>query len=1039
MVDEIFSAALELPSKDREQFLAGACQGNPDLRTAVERLLRASAEDDPFFEPGGAQKGPIWDAFTTELAAEETARHGDQVGSYRVIREIGRGGMAVVYLARRADGHFEQQVALKLLRVGTDSEEIIRRFEQERQILASLNHAAIARLVDGGLTNDGRPFLAMEHVEGQPIDQYCDRHRLAIEDRLRLFVTVTEAVQYAHRNLVVHRDLKPSNILVTDDGQVKLLDFGIAKLLDIDAASQAAPPTRTGARVMTPKYASPEQVRGRSVTTASDVYQLGLLLYELMTGHRPYQLDERSPGEVERVICEQEPKLPSAVATGSGDPSNSPQPTLEEVCQARQTRPVRLRKGLKGDLDNIILMAIRKEPERRYASADQLRQDVESHLAGKPVSARKDTLGYRMRKFVSRHRIGVSVGAAVVVLIAALAGFDNARLAQERDRARLEAEKATQVSDFLKGLFQVSAPSQSKGDEISARQLLDRGAEQIAGELDTQPEIQAEMMVLLGFIYCQLGMYDNAEPLMQQALEVRENLLGEEHEDVSASLSALAIVFNFQGRYAEAEPLLQRSLAILDKDSDEYLADVTRDRFNLARIYRAQGKYTEAEALYKQVMESLVDDTPDQATALNNLAGLYAEQGKHTKAEQLLLRVIKIQERHMDADHPDVARSLFNLAALYALQKKDTEAEPLFRRALALREKTLGTDHPDVAASLSYLATVIEDNTEAAQLHQRALAIQEVTLGPDHPDIAVTLNNLASIHGTQGRYGEAQPLFRRALTIREQALGANHPGLISALSNLALILGAKGEYGEAESHYRRAVEILETVLGPENRYLPPRLSALAGLYAEQGRLAEAEAILERALGIAQETLEPNDPSLGRSLDRLAGLYVVQGRNADAEGLYQRALEILEDAERPDSTRVASVLNHSARLYTIQTKYEKAERFYTRAAAIVQGRLGEDPEDHDAGMTLAATQLGLGELLQRTDRPEKARASFSEAHATTESLKGDTEVIEIQRVRTMALIYLGRIDEARPSAEWLLATPWKNRDFIRLWEEHKGSS
>ena len=427
--DAVFSEALDLPPEKRAAFLDEACAGDADLRREVERLFEADAQAGLFLEtPSDWFDAPRLPGPGVAAEGDRARRAvlGQQVGPYRLLDEIGHGGMGTVYLAERADGQFEQQVALKLVRSGVATDEALRRFRLERQILAGLHHPHVARLLDGGVTEDGTPYFVMEYVAGIPIDRYCDEHRLSIAERLRLFCTVCAAVQYAHQNLVVHRDLKPSNILVTDDGQVKLLDFGIARLLDPEARTLSPALTQTGLRLMTPEYASPEQVRGEPVGTASDGYQLGVLLYELLTGHRPYRLPGRLLHHIERIVCEEMPTRPSTAVVQieevevSGD-GGTQSITPEQVSRARSTSIERLRRRLAGDLDNIVLMALRKEPARRYASVGNLEADIQRHLTGLPVRARPDTLVYRATKFVRRNWIGVA--ATLLVMLSLVAGL----------------------------------------------------------------------------------------------------------------------------------------------------------------------------------------------------------------------------------------------------------------------------------------------------------------------------------------------------------------------------------------------------------------------------------------------------------------------------------------------------------------------------------------------------------------------------------------------------------------------------------------
>jgi serine/threonine-protein kinase len=511
----------------RAPFLDRACGGDPQLRGLVERLISAAEIEDPEFKSGGALRGPLGDRIRDELAEEESLA-GTMVGRYRIVRELGRGGMAVVYLAERADGQFRQEVALKLLQSGLAASHVARRFGRERQILAQARHPGVARLLDGGTGPGGRPYLVMEYVEGRPIDRYCDEERLAVGARLQLFLQVARAVEDAHRSLVVHRDIKPSNILVTADGHTKLLDFGIAKLLDPEATSGDAPVSGSAIRLMTPAYASPEQVRGDPVTTASDIYQLGLLLYLLLTGRFPYDLGDGDAAERMRAIVQCEPVRPSAAvasAEGFAPPGQEPR-TPGEIAHARGTTPVRLRRALSGDLDAILLTALCKEPEQRYGSVAQLISDIERHLEGRTIAARPETWAYRTGKLVRRHAAVFVTAAVAVALVLALGFLYTARLAGERDRARQEAAREARVSDFLRTLF-VVPPGVGP---LTPRQALDRAVARVDLELEDQPDLQADLLALLSGMYRDLSLPTEARSLLERSEALRRSAKGKNRD-----------------------------------------------------------------------------------------------------------------------------------------------------------------------------------------------------------------------------------------------------------------------------------------------------------------------------------------------------------------------------------------------------------------------------------------------------------------------------------------------------------------------------
>ena len=876
-VEEIFEAALDRPRAEWAAFLSDACGGDSELRGEVEALLSAHSrtsgllDDEPSGPAAGGTGGsarPTPEHEAGPMSGETTeAPVGSVVGAYRISHEIGRGGMGVVYLAERADGQFKQRVSLKMIRRGPETTELSRRFEAERQILAALSHPNIAALIDGGVAEDGRPYLVMEYVEGVPIDVYCDRNRLGVKRRLKLFCTVARAVQHAHRNLVVHRDLKPSNILVTPEGHVKLLDFGIAKILDPTFMDGGAPETRTGLRLMTPEYASPEQVRAEPVTTATDVYALGVVLYELLTGRRPFQLIGRTPAEAERIITEEEPARPSevisrsmatpAVSDGQGEADGDGAKRLTDpISLARDTEPQRLRRELRGDMDRIVLMALRKEPERRYASAEQMAEDVERYLDGQPVIAQDDSAVYRTAKFVGRHKAGVA--AAAMVAVALIAGAASATIGMVRATraeaiARTEAETSRQVSDFLVELFEVSDPDEARGNSITAREILDQGADRVTADLKDQPLIQARLLLTIGDVYRKLGLFADAEGLLERSLEIRRAELGGVHPDVAASLQALATVYGNQARFEEAAELQGAAIDIEEQLYGEEDLRIGRSLTDLGVILLRGGELEEAQAVLERALSIkdavLEPDDPELAATLVNLASVHRRRGELDEAERLYARALGIREAGLPADHPDVARSLNSLAMVYSSQGRLGEAEELFTRSLAIKEKTLGANHVDVGNTLGNLAVVHArrgEFEEARQLFRRVLVVYEGSFGPEHPRVGDALHNLAGVNKDLGEWVEAEALLTRAVAIKERTLPAEHPRLAASLGSLGEVYVALQRYDRAEPLLRRALEIREAAFGPDHGSIPPSLDDLAEALRGLGRTAEADELAARA-------------------------------------------------------------------------------------------------------------------------------------------------------------------------------------------------
>lgn len=532
-----------------------------------------------------------------------------------------------MYLAERADRQFEQRVALKILPAGFSPHEQTRRFLAERQILATLNHENIARLLDGGVTEEGQPYFVMEFVEGEPIDQYCDERRLSIRQRLELFLTVCRAVQYAHRKLIVHRDIKPSNILVSSDGKVKLLDFGIARILSDDRAdSDAATLTRTGTLPLTPSYASPEQVRGESISTASDIYQLGVVLYELLTGCRPYEVSGRTPGETEQIICEEEPRRPSTAFMKTVLIGENQYGDLDGISRTRQAAPRQLRKQLRGDLDTIVLKALAKAPERRYESVAQFAGDIRRYLEGRAVSAVADSWLYRAQKFVRRHRVGVAATAIIALLLfgyAVTITRHSQRTELALEKARLEAQKSEQITNFLMGMFEASDPAVAIGDTVTARVLLRRGVER-AEQLDDQPFVQAQMFDVVGRVYLNLGEYQNASSLLDRSLELRQSQLGDSHIQVGHSHYHLGLATHHTGNYREAARHFEIAVEIYRLHPDYLSPEVASSFHYIAGIKNVRGSAAEGKALHREALnlrrELFGDAHPQVALSYQGIA-----------------------------------------------------------------------------------------------------------------------------------------------------------------------------------------------------------------------------------------------------------------------------------------------------------------------------------------------------------------------------------------------------------------------------------
>jgi len=742
------------------------------------------------------------------------------VGNYRIIQKLGVGGMGEVYEAEQIKP-IRRKVALKLIKWGMDTKQVVARFENERQALALMNHSNIAKVFDAGATEKGRPYFIMECVKGIPITEYCDKMRLDNRKRLELFTQVCDGVQHAHQKGIIHRDIKGSNVLVMiqDEKPVpKIIDFGVAKAT-AQRLTERTVFTEMGQLIGTPEYMSPEQAEmtGLDIDTRTDVYSLGVLLYELLVGVLPFDAKElRSAGfdEIRRKVREDEPQKPSTRLTTPGFDTT-------RATRNRKTDLSTLTKQLKGELDWIAMKAMAKDRTQRYASVSELAADIGRYLRHEPVLAGPPSAVYRLRKYVKRHKVGVA--AAALVILAMIIGITGTSIGlvkatKAEKKAREEAETAQQVSDFLVELFKVSDPGEARGNSITAREILDKGAGKIDKELDAQPRIQSRLMETMGRVYRNLGLYTQAAPILEKSLSLKRRVYSEEHLEVATSLHTLAVLYDTQGKYQEAESLFRQSLAIKEK--------------------------------------ILGQDHLDVAKSFNSIAVVCLNQGKHEEAETYFQRSLAIKEKNLNPDHPNIGITLINLGIFYHQHNKFGKAEPFLKRALSISEKALGLDHPDVAASLNNLGSLYEDmgkREEAEPLYERSLAIWEKALGPEHSDVGIVLHNLANLYRDQGKYNKAEPYYLRSLAIFQRALGEEHPYVAYSFRECANLYRDQGKRREAEILYQRSLEIFVKSVGENHLNVAETLEQYALLLRKIDRTDDAEKMEDRAKAIRDKT------------------------------------------------------------------------------------------------------------------------------------------------------------------------------------------
>ncbi len=823
--------ALDMTRAERGEWLESLRTEDPTLAADLQDLLDdGSAVDREGFLEEGAVRPP---------AAASLA--GQTMGAYTLVSPLGQGGMGSVWLARRSDGRFEGQVAVKLLNVSLLGRAGEARFEREGSILARLSHPHIARLIDAGVSRAGQPYIVLEFVPGEPIDQYCDARRLDVEARVRLFLDVLAAVAHAHANLIVHRDIKPSNVLVGTDGQVKLLDFGIAKLLEEEGmAGENTALTREGGRALTPEYAAPEQVTGGAITTATDVYALGTLLYLLLTGRHPAGAFRGSTADLFRAIVDTEPQRLSAAVQESQDGA----PLGDESAAAlRATSPDGLRRVLKGDLETIVAKALKKDAGERYASVPAFAEDLRRFDSHEPISARPDTVAYRTAKFVRRHRRGVAAAASMAVVLAGLIGFYTARLAAERDRARREAQKAVKVSGLLEELLTASDPwSTGEAKEPTVRGFLDAGASRVGKELSAEPELKAEMLSVMGRTYQRIGEPEKGRPLLAEALSLRRNVFGPEHRKVAESLNEMGVLLEKQGDDASAAPFLEEALAMRRRVLGREHEDVAQSLVEVGRVYRDRGMEDRAEPLIRESLairrKVLGDRHHETATSWNDLGLILWHKGDLAGAEAAYRECLEINRKTLGEMHPDVSAPLNNLALIAGDRGDFATAESLSRQALAIDRKVLGDKHPTVANKLNNLSRPLMelkkyDEAEAAL--KDALTIAIAAQGETHPAVATYRLNLARVHLARKDPGPAESLLRQALEVRRRAFSEKDWRVAVAKSLLGEALTGLKKYDEAESLLLQARAGLKDSPGLQGREAKATAGRLAALSAARGR------------------------------------------------------------------------------------------------------------------------------------------------------------------------------------------------------------
>ncbi|MGA7239968.1 MAG: serine/threonine-protein kinase [Bryobacteraceae bacterium] len=869
----LFHEVVDLPPSERQPFLATACGGDETLIAEVLAMLEEDTTDESLLDRDLPQLAHALLGNSTDSLSGMT------LGSYRIRHVLGEGGMGVVYLAEHGD--IGSVVAVKLLRDATLSPARRARFEQEKRSLALLEHPFIAHINDGGILADGTPWFVMEYVDGIRITDYCRQRNSSIHERLELFHSVCEAVQYAHSKTVVHCDLKPSNILVKADGTVKLLDFGIARQLEADA--QPSDMTRAGMRPMTPAYAAPEQILCREITTKSDVYSLGVILYELLTGRLPFDFDGKTPGEIERIVQDETPVPPSAAAEVSrGGSVGAPAWPGGKVARR--------------DLDVLTLTAMHRDADRRYASAEALMRDIGHYQKGEPLEACPDTARYRLGKFVKRNRHALIAAAVVAAVFITVVVLFVVGLARARNDAVAEATRTQRIERFMLNLFDGGDKTAGPADSLRVVTLLNRG-EQTARALSGEPGVQEDLYQTLGGIYERLGKFDRAEPLMRSSLERRKAIEGPDSHDVADSLVALGTLRVEQSQLPEAEQLVRQGLAMNRRHLPAQNPAIARDLSALGRVLEERGSYDEAIK------------TLDEAVRLQSARPALAA---------------------------DLSESLNELATAHYYLGHLPIAESHYKRALEIDRQLYGAVYPRVADDLYGLGIVQHDlghDAEAERYYRQALSIKQSWYGEDHPDTALIMAAVAQSLVYQGRLDEAAPVLQQALAMQERIFGKMHAQVAMGLNQLGVLELRRGHLSDAEQDFIRMEDINRAVYGDRHFLVGLALLNRGQVYLEEKRYAPAERFYRDALSRFLEALPPGHTNIGIAQTKLGHVLLLEQRYKEAEGPLLAGYDILIKQPGPQAARLADARKDLLAVYEAMNQPDKAAKFKADQSAL----------------------------------------------------------------------------------------------------------